>query len=110
MDQDAFDRSIVKYKGAIVRDVGRRVDQQTRVILPSEDINGNDGGTTYTSMYAVKMGIDSFGGWQWEPLKPRPLGLDPTNGVAYNTVIDWGIGLFQTHTRSVARLYGIKIA
>ena len=44
----------------------------------------------------------------YKPLKPKALGLDPTNGVAYNTVIDWGIGLWQAHTRAVGRLYDIK--
>ncbi len=110
MDKDAFDRGIIKYKSATIRDVGRRVDQVTRVILPTEDVNGNDAVSNYTSLYAVKYGTDSFAGWQWEPLKPKPLGLDPTNGVAYNTVIDWGIGLFQVHNRAVGRLYGVKIS
>jgi hypothetical protein len=110
MTKDAFDRGISKYKEATIRDSGRKSDQVTRVILPTEDINGNDGGTNYTSLYAVKYGTDAFCGWQWEPLKPKNLGLDPTNGVAYNTVIDWGVGLWQPHNRAVGRLYGIKIS
>ncbi|MGO8672240.1 MAG: hypothetical protein ACLQVD_12845 [Capsulimonadaceae bacterium] len=111
MTKDAFDRGVSKYKEATIRDVGRRVDQVTRVILPTEDINGLDNPNfTYTSLYAVRYGTDAFCGWQWEPLKPKNLGLDPTNGVAYNTVVDWGVGLWQPHTRAVGRLYGIKIA
>jgi hypothetical protein len=110
MTKDAFDRGVSKYKEAVIRDVGRQVDQVTRIISPNEDINGNDGGSGYTSIYGVKYGAESFCGWQWEPLKPKNLGLDPTNGVAYNTVIDWGVGLWQPHNRSIGRVYGIKIA
>lgn len=108
MDKDAFDRPIVKYKDATIRDVGRTVDQITRVITSGESAQGVDGGGTYSSIYGVRYGEGSFVGWQWEPLKPKALGLDPTNGVAYNTVIDWGIGLWQEHTRAVGRLYDIK--
>ena len=114
--KDAFDRSISTYKNAKIRDVGRQVDQITRVIPNTEDVNGNQAGDpgyltdTKSSIYAVKYGTESFCGWQPEPLKPKDLGLDPTNGVIYNYVIDWGVGLFQPHTRAVARLYNIKVA
>jgi hypothetical protein len=110
MAKDAFDRGVSKYKEATIRDCGRRVDQVTRVISQTETNTGLDGGTNYTSLYAVRYGTDSFCGWQWEPLKPKNLGLDPTNGVAYNTVIDWGVGFWQPHNRSIGRLYDIKIS
>jgi len=110
MSKDAFDRGILKYKEATIRDVGRQVDQVTRVISSTETATGLDGAGNYSSIYGVKYGEDSFVGWQWEPLKPKPLGLDPTNGVAYNTVIDWGIGLWQAHNRAVGRLYDLKVS
>jgi len=110
MSKDAFDRDIPKYKNATIRDVGRAVDQVTRIITSTESALGVDGGGTYSSIYAVKYGEGSFVGWQWEPLKPKALGLDPTNGTAFNTVIDWGVGLWQEHNRAVGRLYDLKCA
>jgi hypothetical protein len=32
------------------------------------------------------------------------------NGVIYRTMIDWAGGLYNAHTRSMARLYDLKIA
>lgn len=111
--RDAFDRPIAMYKNAKVRDVGRRVDQVTRVITSNEKANGSLGvvGTDdYTSLYAVRYGDGYFKGWQTNPLKPDNLGVDPTNGIMINLVVDWGSGLWQQHNRSVCRLHGILIS
>lgn len=110
MTKDAFGRSVSMYRAAKVRDVGRKVDQTTR-ILGFETSTGTAWASAnkYSSIFAVKYGKDSFTGWQYEPLKPVNLGLDPTNGVMYNTVVDWGVGLWQVHTRAVGRLYNIRI-
>jgi len=109
--KDAFDRSVDTYKNAKIRDVGRQVDQTTRV-LGNESATGAawTSGSKYTSMYAVRYGAGYFGGWQYRPLKPQRLGLDPTNGVAYNVVVNWAVGFWQEHTRAIARGYDIKIA
>jgi hypothetical protein len=50
-----------------------------------------------------------LGGWQFEPLQARDLGL-MENGVIYRTIVDWAGGLFSANTRSMARLYDIKMA
>jgi len=111
--RDAFDRPVATYKNAKIRDVGRRVDQITRVITSNEHADGSLGtpGTdVYTSLYAVRYGDSYFKGWQTNPLKPDNLGIDPTNGVMINIVVDWGSGLWQPHNRSVCRLHGIKVS
>lgn len=97
IDRDAFGRSVTKYRNAVIRVAGRRVDQTTAVIFNSETTAGADPATAtsanaYSSIYFVKYGTGSFAGWQTEALKPIFLGLDPTNGVAYNAAIDWAIG------------------
>lgn len=109
--KDAFDRTISMYKGAKIRDLGRKVDQTTRII-GDESATGAAyaSGSKFTSLYACRYGQDTFCGWQFEPLKPNNLGLDPTNGVTYNTVIDWAFGLWMPHTRAICRQYDIKTA
>ena len=111
MTKDAFDRSVSMYKGAKIRDIGRKVDQTTRII-GDESATGTayTSGSKYTSLYAVRYGQDTFCGWQFEALKPNNLGLDPTNGVTYNTVIDWAFGLWMPHTRAICRQFNIKTA
>ena len=115
MTKDAFDRSIDKFKDATIRVTGYRTDQSTPVLL-IEDVNGNDQPLTnqaaspgYQSIYAVKYGPQSFEGWQPVALQPRFLGLDPTNGVAYNMLINWGAGFWNPHNRAIGRLYAIKV-
>jgi len=108
-DQDAFGRDVEKYKGAQIQDVGRKADQATRIISATENADGTSGSSTYTSIYFVNHGQDTFCGWQWEPLKPKNLGVDPTNGVAINIVIDWPYGLWMPHTRAIGRLYDINL-
>lgn len=113
ISRDSFDRPVATYKNARIRDVGRRADQETRVITSYETATGTVGtqGTdVHTSLYAVRYGDGYFKGWQTNPLKPDNLGVDPTNGVMINIVVDWGSGLWQQHNRSVARLYDIKVS
>ncbi len=123
--QDQFGRTIEKYKGAVIRDPGLKADQSTRIILGpsvpsvatqlSEDINGNDNtsaqgaGSNFTSIYAVNYGEDHFFGWQFEPINVKDLGLI-YNGALYRTFIDWAVGVMNVSTRSIGRIYGIKIA
>jgi hypothetical protein len=118
--RDAFDRPVATYKNAKIRDVGRLAplagaNQSLRVISPFELPTGapsfsGQTNANYTSLYAVRYGDGYFKGWQTNPLKPDNLGVDPTNGVMINIVVDWGAGLWQQHNRSVCRLFGIKIS
>lgn len=109
--EDAFGRTIERYKGAMVRDIGRKKDQSTRIITTTEDSSGVDGSSTYTSLYGVRYGQDGLFGWQMESLEQsvRDLGL-LDNGITYRTVIDWAVGLYQAHTRAVGRIFEIKLA
>lgn len=109
--RDAFDRTVDRYKNAVIRDAGRKKDQSTRVITSTEDSAGVDGASTYTSLYAVRYGETYMSGWQFMPLEQsvRNLGLI-NNGVTWRTVVDYAVGLFQVHTRAVGRIYGIKLS
>lgn len=106
---DQFDRTIEKYKGAVIRDPGYKQDQSTRIIPNTENSDGTSGSSTYTSIYAVNYGYDHFYGWQFEDINVEDLGLI-NNGVIYRTFIDWAIGLMNQSTRSIGRIYGLKTA
>lgn len=108
--QDQFGRTVGMYKGAILRDPGYKADQSTRIITTTELANGTaDTGGTYTSVYAVNYATDHFSGWQFSDLNVQDLGLI-YNGAIYRTLIDWAVGLNSASTRSIARLYDIKLA
>lgn len=107
--QDQFNRTIQMYKGAVLRDPGYKADQSTRIITTTETANGTaDTGGTFTSVYAANYGTDHLYGWQFGDLNVQDLGLI-NNGVIYRTFIDWAIGIMNASTRSIARLYDIKI-
>ncbi len=109
-DQDQFNRTIEYYKGAIIRDIGYKADQSTRIITTTETSDGTAiTGSTYTSVYACNMSTDHLMGWQFEPPNSQDLGL-LNNGVTYRTLFDWAIGLNNVSNRSLARIYGIKLA
>lgn len=119
--KDQFDRTIQMYKGAIIRDPGLKADQSTRIILGNsvsgsgavgELVTGADGtgaSATFTSIYAVNYSTDHFFGWQFEPFNVQDLGLI-NNGVIYRTLLDWACGLMNASTRSLGRLFDIKLA
>lgn len=107
-----FEEEIPTYQGARLRDCGRKVDQITRNIVPYETAAGavgTAGVDNRTSIYFVSYGEDSFAGWQDGELTTKDLGLDPTNGLQHNYLIDYGIGLVQPHPRGVLRLYNVKV-
>jgi hypothetical protein len=111
MVQDAFGRTVEMYRGAVIRDCGRKADQSTRIITATETAAGVDGASNYTSLYAVRYGENSFLGWQYEELDQsiRDLGL-LDSGVITRIVVDWAVGLWQEHTRAVGRIYNIKVS
>lgn len=108
--KDAYDRTVPTYRGAKIKNVGRRSDQVTPVIKNTETIAGAAGSSNYTSLYAVRYGDDYFSGIQNKIMAPKYLGVDPTTGVAENVVLNWGYGFFCPNTRSIARGFGIKIS
>jgi hypothetical protein len=108
--QDQFNRTVEKYKGAVIRDIGYKADQTTRIITNTELATGlADTGGTFTSLYAVNYGTDHFFGWQFNDINVQDLGL-LNNGVIYRTFIDWAIGFMNASTRSLGRLYNIKMS
>jgi hypothetical protein len=119
--QDQFGRTIQMYKGAVVRDIGYKADQSTRII-PGNGVAGSGAigetaagvastgsSAVYTSIYAVNYSTDHFFGWQFDAPNVQDLGLI-NNGVIYRTLIDWAVGLVNASTRSIARLYDVKLA
>ena len=107
--QDQFSRQVETYKGAVIRDPGYKADQATRILTTTETAAGLDGASTFTSIYAVNYGTDHLFGWQFAPPNVQDLGLI-YNGAIYRTLIDWAVGLVTASTRSVARLYDVKVA
>lgn len=118
---DQFNRTIQMYKGAIIRDIGYKADQTTRIIAgngvagsgatgeTAAGATSTGASATFSSIYAVNYSTDHFFGWQFEPPNVQDLGLI-YNGVIYRTLIDWAVGLVNASTRSIARLYDIKLA
>jgi len=119
--RDQFDRSIAMYKQAIIRDPGVKADQTTRIIAgnaiaagsgsvgeTAAGVDSTGASANFTSIYAVNHGTDHFFGWQFGPFNVEDLGLI-NNGVIYRTLIDWAVGFMNVSTRSIGRLYDIKI-
>jgi hypothetical protein len=107
--KDQFNRTINTYKGAIIRDIGYKADQSTRIIQNTENADGTDGSSVYTSIYAVNYGMGHFFGWQFDEPNAQDLGL-LNNGVIYRTLFDWALGLMNNSTRSLGRLYDLKMS
>lgn len=107
---DQLDRSITRYKNAVIRDIGRKADQETKIITSTEAADGTDpGNSTYTSIYAVRYGEEHLGGWQYEPMAGKDLGL-LEGGHVYRTNVDWVGGLYPATNRCMARVYGVRLA
>ena len=111
--KDAFDRKFESFRGVKIRNIGHNSptrSSSTLVIKNTETAAGLDGSSTFSSIYFVKYGEDSFSGWQTNPLAPKNLGPSSENGIFVNVVVDWGVGLWVPSTLSVARLYNIKMS
>ena len=107
--QDQFDRTVERYKNAVLVDIGVKGDQSTGIILNTEANTGADGSSDYTSIYGVRYGDEYVTGWQFAPLIAKDLGPDPVDGVQVRTLIEWMGGIAYHNTRSIARLYDLKI-
>ncbi len=109
VSKDQFDRTIEMYKNAVVRDPGYKADQTTRIIPVTEASDGTAGPSTYTSIYAVNYSADHMHAWQFKEMQARDLGL-LNNDVIYRTSINWAVGVMNNSTRSLARLFGLKMS
>lgn len=108
--EDQMGRVVSMYKNAVIRDIGYKSDQSTRIITATETANGaTDTGSTHTSIYAANYGEEHLLGWQYEPLAAKDLGL-MENGVIYRTFIDWAGGLINMSNRSIGRVHGVKLS
>ncbi len=119
--RDQFDRVVTSYKGAVIRDPGVKSDQTTRIIAgnaiaagagsvgeTAAGVDSTGASANFTSIYAVNYGLDHFYGWQFGEMNVQDMGLI-YNAVIYRTFIDWAVGLINSSTRSIGRLYDIKI-
>ncbi len=110
MTTDAFGRRVLMFRDAIIRTVGLKADQSTEIITSTESTTGANSSSVYTSMYAVRYGDDIFNGWQMTPLAVQNIGLRPDEPTIFRTFLEWPVGLYQSNTRAVSRVYDIKVA
>lgn len=111
-DQDNYGRPVARFgpDGPIIRDLGVKADQTTKIIGNVETLDGTALTTgTATSIYAVKFGEDYLQGINLGDVDVNDIGM-LENGVGYRTVIDWFVGLFYVNPRSFARLSGLVAA
>ena len=102
MTKDAFGRTLLTYRNAKIRRVGR--------ITSTESSDGaQDTGSVYTSLYAVQWARGTAYGWQFEPPTVKPEFYLP-NGIAKRVVVQGGYGLLFPSNRAIGRLYGVKVA
>jgi hypothetical protein len=107
--QDMYQRTVTTYKGCPIRDIGRKRDQVSLIITNTELSTGlADTGGANTSIYAVNYSDGHFGGWQFGPLVAQNLGQLNT-GMQYRTYLSWAGGMINYSSRSLGRLYGIKM-
>ncbi len=86
------------------------LDKTARIIgnVETDDGSAETGGDA-TSIYAVKFGGEYVNGFQLYPLEVDDIGM-LENGVAFRTVLDWPVGIYQIHPWSIARLVGVVAA
>jgi len=103
--QDVFGRTILKFRGIPVIDVGLKKDQATEIITNTEV--SNDAGTDATSVYFVShntneglMGIQLGGPLEaYDPLAGGEKEATPTNMFRY----EWVLGLATFGSRGITR-------
>jgi len=107
--QDAFDVGHDVQK-CDLPDIGRKADQSTRIITSTETALGVDSTDNTPASTASTTVWITPQGWQFDSLEDSVIGpFLLQNGVQQRVTIDWTVGLFQEHTRAVARLYDIKV-
>jgi hypothetical protein len=109
MTQDAYGRRVMTYRNANIRTVGLKADQSTEIITNTETTAGVNGASNQSSLYVIKYGDGYFTGWQFDPLAPIYNDYRSDEPNMFRIAFDWGIGLNQSHTRCIARVYDIKV-
>lgn len=110
MTTDAFDRRVMSYRNALIRTVGTKADGSTEIVTSTESSAGADSSSNYTSLYAVRYGLDGFTPWQMAPLSFQDIGIRSDEPTHYRMFIDWALGFMQQHNRAIARGYDIKVS
>lgn len=112
-DKDNYDRKVLKYRNAMIRDAGRQKPladgtQNTLVISNTENANGTDTGNgLFTSIYMVKMGKNDFCMTQFAPLVP--IGPERITGTTiYTMILQWALGMWNPNTRAIVRIFDVK--
>lgn len=114
MTKDAFDRSVLSYRNAKIRRIGRKAPAsdgtQAYVISSTETADGaKDTTGTYTSLYVAHYGMDSLHAWQFFAPRVKPkMTLD--NTVIERVTWEGGYGLNNPNTRAIGRLKGIQVS
>jgi len=121
---DAFDREVVKFKGAEIVTSGYQAPaqngvQSTPVIDSAQDVNGwstgdalynpsaASGGANFTTLYAIRRGKGLFSTWQMEDPWMKKVEVAGTR--KWRVMFDMTTGLWQPNTRAIGRIYGIKV-
>lgn len=107
--EDAFARKVRMFNNAIVRVIGRKADGTTQIITNTETAAGADGSSTFSSLYVVRYGETHAMGWQMAPLVLNEIGL-LNSGTQWRTNVDYAWGTTFSNTRSMARLFNIKVS
>lgn len=110
--QDNYGRWVNTYgpNGPKLYDIGYQADQSTKIVGNVETTDGTaKTGGTATSAFAVRFGKRFLMGLELYGIDAQDMGL-LENGHAYRTVVDWPIGLYLVHPRSIAQLSGVVAA
>lgn len=108
--EDSFDREIMKYKGAVIVDLGNTTPHgSTKVMTDTETSGTVKTGGALTSLICVRTGMPYFSGFYEYPLDVYDHGKTD-GGVVFRTVIDWPIGLLSVNPASVSRVHSLTVA
>lgn len=105
--KDNYDRKVVTYNGAKIKNIGRKADQTTQIIKTEDATGADSSGSNYTSLYFVNHSAEGFSGWQFSPMQAKPAFIDDT-GVIKRTLLEYIFGFWCEDNRCLARLYDLK--
>lgn len=112
MTTDAFDRRVTKFRNATIRTIGVKADQSTEIITNTETAAGAEGASTFSSVYVAKYGEGYLQGWQFDSLPDsiNYIGQRSDEPTHERVLIDYAFGMKHDHTRSIARIYNVKVS
>lgn len=113
---DQLGRQITKYGNVPVMRAGRKTPtgtwpalSQAQVITDTETAAGVDGASNFSSLYVIRFGDMGFKGWSFGRLETgKPEKLSGTN--VWQVTMSDTLGVYQTDTRALGRLFDIKVS